>query len=338
MTDLIINLCTRNRHDLFPDTVQRTLAMIKNPRTRLIVAIDADDMDSVKAANDLPSHPQLEVSISQREDSLGGKYNRILQPKGSDILYLAMVDYSPLLIPGFDDKFLHAASVFPDGIGVVYGPLANMSFPCLQAITQGLVDIQGYWYPECYPYWFVDHELQDIAKMIGRVAYAPCSADFVTRRQPNTIELRDVYFWSTYFDMRYLRRRELALKIIWSKTFDAPQWLRTMLSEAIPLTEQLSVMINSNCRATAPQVQEQRGAQPVDARYERIFRRAVAETEVLSRELDEFARATAGDRAPFASIFGASGLPGFAFSDADVVRRQCVADMERATRRAAYAS
>ena len=53
-------------------------------------------------------------------------------------------DYTPHITPGWDTKVLEAASVFPDGIGVVYNHLANLSFPGMVTATAELVEKMVY--------------------------------------------------------------------------------------------------------------------------------------------------------------------------------------------------
>jgi hypothetical protein len=55
-----------------------------------------------------------------------------------------MVDYVAFVTPGFDERVLEAAEVFPDGIGVVYNHLANLSFPFMNAVTKGYVEKPGH--------------------------------------------------------------------------------------------------------------------------------------------------------------------------------------------------
>jgi hypothetical protein len=267
------------------ETVERTAANIKRPDTEFYLSLDEDDTESIEVARSLAGGHVIPL-VGPREDSLGAKYNRVV---GKGDVYLAMVDYSPILTPGFDQMFLDAANLFADGMGGVYSHLANLSFPALQACTHKLVEKMGYWYPEFFAYWFIDHWLDDILRMTDRIAFVPVVADFVSRRPDSTLELRDLAFWAAWFDVSYKRRRKIAMDIIWDKEFIEPHWRKLILEGRTALIEERSMMINAQCRQQATQVQQVRGEAGIDGRYERILRRAVDEMKVMVKELQEAA-------------------------------------------------
>lgn len=242
---LTINLCTRGRPELMLDTVARTLPNIARDDTILMVSIDHDDAPTIKAAEQLPTDKRVLAIVSGREDSLGAKYNRALRFPAA--VYLAMVDYGAHVTPGFDQKILDAAAVFPDRIGVVYNGWANLSFPTINAVTGRLAEKMGGIYPAWFPYWYVDHWLDDIARYIDRIAYADVEVD--TSRRPGTQGMRDGVFWSTLFDALYLRRQEIAKSII--RDMDEPNWRKRLILARFPWVRQRSDMTNASTRATS---------------------------------------------------------------------------------------
>lgn len=268
---LTINLATRNRPEALRRTLDMTLANIREPDTTLMVSCDEDDAAGIAVAEQYKDG--VMVSIKPREDSLGAKYNRALTAAPADI-YLAMVDYAPHVTPGFDTKICEAASLFPDGIGVVYNHMANLSFPVINAVTHGLAKQMGFIYPPYFPYWFVDHWLDDIARMIGRIAVADVTVD--TTHRPGTMDRREPGFWSLLFDAGVVIRRECARNIIESAEFQEPAWRKKMLLGSLNLVEERSLMVNQYVRATASQM----GPGPApDERYARI---KAAGAELLS--------------------------------------------------------
>jgi hypothetical protein len=271
---LSILLTTRNRPELLRWTVETTAPNIREPDTRLIIAVDEDDTPETKAtALELQDYGCVEVSIMPREDTLGAKVNRVLTIAPADV-YLHMADYRPHLTPGFDTKILEAASLFPDNIGVVYSHMANLSFPEISAVTSGLVKHMGYLYPPYFPYWFVDHWLDDIARLIGRIAVADVETDGT--RRPGTGDRRDVAWWATFFDAGVLHRRQMAHAIINSDEFQEPEWRKQILRTHHPLIEERSKMINDSARTTRWQF----SPEAVDERY----RRAKSAAQALLRE------------------------------------------------------
>lgn len=272
---LSILLTVRSRPELLRWTVDTTVPNIREPDTRLVISADDDDTpDTVAAARDLArKYPCVEVSLAPRECGLGEKVNRVLTVAPADV-YLHMVDYRPHITPGFDTKIIEAANLFPDNIGVVYNHMANLSFPEINAVTHGLVRKMGYFYPPYFPYWFVDHWLDDIAKIIGRIAVADVQTD--GSRRPGTHDRRDVSWWATFYDAAVVHRRKMAHSIINSDDFLEPEWRKQLLLRHHPLIEERSKMVNDSARSTRWQIPPE---QP-DARY----RRAKSLAQAVLRE------------------------------------------------------
>lgn len=241
---LSINLATRGRPELLISTIERTLSNIVCPDTQLIVSADDDDDGTAEVITArYYDHPQVGLSIEPREDSLGAKYNRVLEVAPADV-YLAMVDYAPHVTSGFDQKILDAAAYLPDGIGVVYNHMANLSFPGINAVTALMVEAMGgKMYPEYFPVWFIDHWLDDIARYIGRISFADVEID--TLRRPGTQNMRDLEFWTRFFTMTAPMREDIAKSIIRSPIFEAPTLERLLLERNFPLTRERSRIINA---------------------------------------------------------------------------------------------
>lgn len=237
---LALNLCTRGRPELMAWTLFHTLQNIRDPNTVLMVSADEDDEKTIEAARIFKD--RIHLNIKPREDALGDKYNRVLEVDAD--LYSTMCDYVPHATPGFDVKLLQAASVFPDGIGVVFTRLANTSFTTYQGVTKRMTQELGYLYPPYFPYWFVDHWIDDLAKMIGRFSFA----DVQTVTEPNrkTQEFREPGYWATLFDACAIQRREEANRLL--DLMDEPQWRKDMLRANFGLHEQRSVMVNDFVR------------------------------------------------------------------------------------------
>ncbi len=242
---LSIILATRGRPHLLIPTIEQTVANMRNANTRLVVAVDDDDKATLDAFASRPWSERVILSRHQREDSLGEKYNNRLAVTPADV-YLAMVDYAPHVTPGFDNAILEAASVFADGIGVVYNHMANLSFPQINAVTHRLTELMGGIYPAFYPYWFVDQHLDIIAKMIGRIAGVDVAID--TSRRPGTMDRLEPIWWATFFDAMEPARREIATRIMQAPDFQEPEWRKQMLMSRWHLHEQVSKKINNRLR------------------------------------------------------------------------------------------
>jgi glycosyltransferase involved in cell wall biosynthesis len=261
---LSIILAARNRPELLRRTIEITLSNIREADTKFVIAVDDDDPETVSAAQEFEGREHIVVSVLPREDSYGGKYNRVLTIAPATV-YLSMADYAPHITPAFDTKILDAAWLFPDNIGVVYNHMANLSFPQINGVTHGLVEKMGYFYPPYFPYWFVDHWIDDIAKLIGRISVADVWLD-VTKR-PGTHDRREVAWWATFYDAGVIHRRNLARSIIQSDDFQEPEWRKKLLlSDYHMLIEERSKMTNDSARATQWHLPPEKE----DDRYRRI--------------------------------------------------------------------
>jgi hypothetical protein len=283
---LTINIATRGRPELLKETIERTLPNITNPSTVLMVSIDEDDAKTTTISSWMGPKALLDkrvrCSIKPREDSRGEKYDRALTEAPADV-YMPAVDFAPIVTPGFDQMILDKAKLFPDGIGVVRTPYINGVFPPgLQAVTAGWVEKVGYIYSHDYPFWYIDHEVHDVARLIGRYFEVPVKVETQEMRQSKTIRLRDLVFWCNYYDLMALERRALARSII--DGFDCPEHVKEHLRQNYHGIEHEARTINDGVRKNAAAIEAQRGdSGPPDEGYLRAKARA---EQKLSRYLE----------------------------------------------------
>ncbi len=264
---LSIILATRKRPGLLVRNVQETLKHITLPDTRLVIAADDDDFGTL-SLQDMLNDPRIIWSIKPREDSVGAKYNRVMTVAPADV-YMVMVDYAPCYTPGFDAKILEAAQVYPDGYAVILNHLANMSFSQLNAVTHKLAVRLGGIYPEYFPYWFVDHWLEEMARRIGRQVFVDVLMD-CSRKQP-TMEKKEPNLWGFFFTLLDHERAALADAIIDSPDFNETPERKVALKRNYTLWREWSEYINrSLVNETGEQVSED------DERYHRLRKPAMA--------------------------------------------------------------
>lgn len=284
---LTIALATRGRPGLLKKTLERTLPNIRLKDTQLVVLCDDDDaltQDMQAVVPECAGTKQLFFHSAPRPDSVGAKFNRVVKVSPADV-YMVMVDYVAHVTPGFDEKILEAASIFPDGIGVVYNHMANISFPFLNAPTAKLVEKMGGIYPEHFPYWFIDHWLDDIVRMIDRISVADVhvSMDF----KPPTQNMREPAFWATVFDAMALDRRKIAWSIIDGEDFQEAPWRKLLMKRMHVLIEERSLLVNRIVKGMAGLTDKP------DAGYERIRARAVETMKRCIGDLEEQERIAA---------------------------------------------
>lgn len=284
---LAISLATRGRPYRVVETINRSIANWTNPNTVMWVMCDNDDPKTVELAGRWGD--RVRFSSMSREDTIAEKWNRIVKHEPNAHLYLVAADDDPYITPGYDQKLLDASMVFPDQIGMVYGHMANASFSGVVAPTRRLVELMDdKIFPEYFPYWFVDHWTDDVARLIGRLAFADVRTD--QSNPGKTQEMREPGWWGTYFDALYLVRRRQAHAIINHPSFDSPPWLKQLLLTHHPLIEYRSRWINESLRAQNSQMMQWSGLTNTDERYLRKKSEAVALLPSILAEMPEVER------------------------------------------------
>lgn len=284
---LTMNIATRGRPELLRTTLEKTLPNVSRPDTTIMVSVDDDDEKTIQLFKTTPFSGKVLVSVRPREDSRGEKYDRALTEAPADI-YLPAVDCAPILTPGWDQKIIDKAQLFPDGIGCVHTPFVYHSTfpPGLQALTAKWVEKVGYIYNPEYPFWFIDHEVHDLARLIGRYFCVNVNVETAPMRPQTTIRLRDLAFWAGYYDMMALERRAKARAIIESKDFLTPDWIKKDLIENYAWIEDGSRQINDSCRRNAANIEAQRGDKnPPDEGYLRARDKAERKLSALLDQL-----------------------------------------------------
>lgn len=268
------------------ETIKRSVINWRHPETVLQVQVDEDDKTTIEALEtfiELPIATQrIDINVKPREDTIAEKWNRVLSIPAD--VYLVAADDDPYVTEGYDSLICRAAERFPDGIGMVYGHLANLSFSGAVAPTARLCDLMGgVIFPPLFPYWFVDHWTDDLARIIGRISFANIRTD---QSKPGvTQEMREPGWWATFYDAAYLYRRRQAHDIIDNQEFICSEWQRDILKSHHPLIEVRSRMINQSVRNESGRLSAWAGNLSVDERYNRVKRRAMA---MVPRFLEDY--------------------------------------------------
>lgn len=284
---LCISLATRGRPAQLLETVKRSVANLVLPNTVMMVQVDADDLPTVQALARAERDTRIAVNIGEREDTIAAKWNRALSEPAD--LYLIAADDDPYVTPGYDAKLLEAAARFPDGIGMVYGHMANLSFSGVLAPTAKFAEKLGHILPEHFPYWFCDHWIDDVCRHIGRVSFADVRTD--QSNVGKTQELREPGWWGTWFDAAYLVRRKIAHDIIASDDFHAPAQWKDMLLTLPPAVAGARIdnwsryCVNEGLRQNNDRYQQGSALSVGDARYQRVKQKAV---EMIPHLLDDY--------------------------------------------------
>lgn len=286
--NLAISLATRGRPAQLVDTITRSIANWREPDTRMWVMADADDPATADALREpmiqwRSGGKDVRLDVRDREDTIAAKWNRILKLEPDAAVYSVAADDDPYVTPGYDSKILQAAKLFPDGIGMIYGHLANLSFTGSLSATRKWCEILGYLQPEHFPYWFCDHWTDDLARITGRIAFSDHRTD--QSRVGKTQEMREPAWWATFYDAAYVMRRREAVRLI--AAMEMPEADRRLRLNNAPLIDQRSRGINENVRQQARQLEGVSGLSNADARYQRIKAKAAAMVPDLLADVEK---------------------------------------------------
>ena len=256
-----------------------TWSLSLREETRLVIALDDDDGETIAAAEQFKAFAGEKVllSIAPREDTLGAKYNRAWRAHEAD-LYVIGCDDTAVVTEGWDQLLDAAWRHHADGIAAVYfGDLPGV-FQGGQAVTHGLAVELGYFVPPLFPTWWHDTWLNEIATMIGRIDRADVALKPIGP-VGETRGLRDVIWWGTFYDVMRNMRRRTAERIVRSPSFAASSERRAELLAAMGAQ---CAKFYADCAhfrdpATASRFERDMGYDaPDDARYQRAKAEALA--------------------------------------------------------------
>ena len=270
-----INACIASREhpQWVKEIVTQTLAMAKLPDTKIVIALDDDDLTAPGLANEVSSDKVI-VSIAAREDSLGAKYNRAATAYDAD-LYVLLADDGVIATPDWDVKIIEPASLFTDGIFCVnFGyPMYASGIPAVFAASKKLVEMMGFFLNPYHPFWWHDTYLNEIAQFIGRRVEVNVQMSYPFNFE-KTRGMRDVLHWATFFDTMRKKRMETAQRIIDSpENLDSPE-RKAWLKQTMPLLAEEMLQNNALNRELAHIrcLEDGQGYDaPNDERYQRIY-------------------------------------------------------------------
>lgn len=275
MTTLTFILAARGKPVQLCETVEQNLSGMRERSTRFIVALDSDDDFTIDYSRKRLGD-SVDFSIEAREDGFGDKWNRALTRAPADI-YGCGFDDEMILSEAWDSKFLESYEKFlpEDGIGAIYNHLINAAFPSCPAYTQNLVHFTNYIYPPYFPFWFIDHWMDEILRLIQRISFA----DIKTKQnngRGKTRAMRDLEFWGKFFDDSRVLRILIAKDIIESEAFCEAKRRKAMLLNNIEMMLPKLIILNQCVRQNWKEIERQSSeAAPDDARSARARQRAI---------------------------------------------------------------
>lgn len=279
-----INICiaSRGHPKQLRETVWQTMAAASLPTTKAIIALDRDDKTNEEIK--LPSNDRIVLSIGDREDSLGEKYNRAWRAAPADWYVLATDDMA-ISTPKWDEEIEKAGALFTDGIGVVYfgQPPVPSSMPASFAVSHKMALVMGFFMCPHHPFWWHDTTMDEIAHFTGRHIIADCRMTY-PYGYGKTRGLREISYWATFFDLMRLWRWQIAERIIDSPENTDPAWRKLQLKQSVNNKCEQFLMRNAQLRDplnARNQENQQSYDAPDDERYQRIKAASLVEVAKL---------------------------------------------------------
>lgn len=238
-----INVClaSRGRPQLAALTIERLSSLAVLPDTTISVALDSDD--SFLPDYSATSHDRLKVSVAPREDSLGAKYNRCVIPDRTNVLW---ADDVTTTTKGWDEKIESAASMFMDGMGIIYfGKIEGVMQPGI-AVTPKMIEAMGFFCVPYFPFWWHDTWTDEIGRMCDRIITVDIAMELLQPLEKKSRGVREIEFWAKFFDDLRPQRRSVAENVI-RKGDDQP-YRKIQLLSRIRSVEQMVNQRNSILR------------------------------------------------------------------------------------------
>lgn len=245
---------------------------VADPANTIIsVALDSDD-----GSNPEPPATRCELrwSVSEREDSLGAKYNRAQMNAIAD-WYILGADDNLFVSDGWDETIRKHAQLYGGEPGLVYFGRLDGTLPTQMAISHSFVSYQGFLFPPYWPFWFHDTWIDEIGHLTSRILWAPVHIQEIGGRG-KTRGLRDVIFWAEFFETLRPIREEIAQRI---STDHNPPWLQLEIEQKLEIYRKFFAARTYRLRDKDTAVSFERRMSvdaPISERYLRIKSKADA--------------------------------------------------------------
>lgn len=276
---LSVCIASRGRPELLRKTIATLTKGMVLPDTIISVALDHDDPE-------LPNYDlaadRVRISIADREDTIGAKYNRA-QSKVAASVYLLWADDMVMPDEGWDRKIVEAANRLQDHCGAVFfGQIPGVMQPGM-AITHELVEAMGFLNQPFTSFWWGETWVIEIVRMADRAVNADIRVELLQPVKGTSRGVRDIAFWGTLFDRLRPQRRAVAEKIIDAGT-EIPA-RKAYLKSRFPEWE--AMFLQSNAACSNPESAAKLEAHysydaPADERYMRVKAKAEQMLETLA--------------------------------------------------------
>ena len=220
--EICILMATRGRPGMLAEEIS-SLKENTADKAKLTLWLYVDEDDQVTrdaiAGGKFPD-PGFPVHwhIGPRTPGLGECHVALLNASGRvSEIYMISCDDARFETPGWDEVVRRRFAEYPDGVLLAFADDPNASDRATYPfIGWSWVQTLGYAFPGHFPYWFEDAWIDEIGRMAGRCVKVPILIGPIGGGKGKTQRMRCVPFWTRYFQLTQVERKEEARKLIWT--------------------------------------------------------------------------------------------------------------------------
>ena len=198
---------------------------VQKEKVSLWLYVDEDDAVTRKAIADgtlSDAGVQLHWHIGQQTSGLGQMQQILWQVSGRTAeIFMVLGDDVRFDTPGWDNILRETAAKFPDGIFLASPHDPMTADTCTYPVFgwRWLETLQSLFCGH-FPFWYDDRWVHQIGEMAGRYAWLPIVVQPVGGKG-KTRRMRDVPFWTRFFQLALDERKTSAKKLIDAMNLDS---------------------------------------------------------------------------------------------------------------------
>jgi hypothetical protein len=217
--ELSILLATRGRPEMLREVIDSLQAnTAQKDKLVLWLYIDEDDRITHQAIEN-KFFPQTDFRVhwhvGQPPGGLGETHQTLWKVSGrASEIYMITADDARYDTPGWDDLVRRKFSEYPDGVLLAFphDPMSadTSTYPLFGWNWLRTLQMT---FPGYFPFWFDDKWVNQIGQLVGRCVKIPVVL-YPIRGKGRTLRMRNVPFWTRYFQLTFPERQESARKLL----------------------------------------------------------------------------------------------------------------------------
>jgi len=218
--EISILCATRGRPEMLSQSLTSLQATTLNKeKTHLWIYVDEDDTvtrQAIEAKTILDPGLPIHWHIAPRTAGLGQIHQALWNASGRvSEVYMFASDKSHFATTGWDEIIRAKAAEHSDGVMLAFAHDPNTAdqgtYPIL---GWNWIRTLGYFFPGYFPFWFDDLWVDQIGRMVGRFHKLPIVIAPVGGERGRTQRMRNVPFWTRFFQLMLPERKNAARKLI----------------------------------------------------------------------------------------------------------------------------